>query len=104
MIQYTYHKLAAIIDEGLVKEIIVKLLVFDFYKEMHADMIDTTVTISESVLLYKSDRMGCNLAEAESVSAVGEGKVPFVLKVFEVFENAAYINGFHRILVDGNLV
>ena len=78
-----------------------KLLVFDFYKEIHVDMIDTTVTISESVRLYKSDRMGCNLAEAESVSAVGEGKVPFVLKVFE---NAAYINGFHRILVDGNLV
>ena len=77
-----------------------KLLIFDFYKEMHADMIGNTVTISESVLLHKSDRMGCNLVEAESVSAVGEGKVPFVLKVFE---NSAYINGFHRILVDGNL-
>ena len=64
-----------------------KLLVFDFYKEMHADMIGTTVTMSESVLLfllYKSDRMGCNLVETESVSAVGEGKVPFVLKVLRI--------------------
>ena len=67
---------------------------------MHAVMIGITVTISDSVLLYKSDRMGCNLVESEYVSAVGEGKVPFVLKVFE---NSAYINGFHRILVDGNL-
>ena len=103
MIQYIYHKLASIIDEGLVREMIVKLLVFDFYNEMHADMIDTTIIISESVLLFllhKSDRMGCNLVEAESVSAVGEGKVPFVLKVLE---NAAYINIFNRILVDGNL-
>ena len=80
-----------------------KLLIYDFYKEMHGDMIGNTVTISESVLLFllhKSDRMGCNLVEAETVSAVGERKVAFVVKVFE---NSAYINGFHRILVEGNL-
>ena len=70
---------------------------------MHADLISTTVAISESVLLFllhKSDRMGCNFVETESVSAVGERKVAFVVKVFE---NSAYINGFHRILVEGNL-
>ena len=99
MIQYNFRNHRRRIG----KRDIVKLFIFDFYKEMHADMIGTIVIISESVrlfLLHKSDRMGCNLVEAESVSAVGEGKVPFVLKVFE---NSAYINGFHRILVDGNL-